>query len=688
MTTSPEQSFASAGAILHFDYNVTNTGNVTLTGIGVKSTVPNKTPVFCVNTTLSPGASTICGESYTATQTDVKAGGVTVTATATGMPPTGPAVTSAPSTVQVPVVAGPALALLKVGSPRTFVAAGQALLYTYLVNNTGNTALTNLVLTDPQPGLVGPQCQTTTLAPNEATVCRARYITTGADVSAGQVTNTATVTGRTPYTATVTSKPATWTIPVGPPVVGPAISITTTSPEPSFASAGALLRFDYTVINTGSVPLTGITVKSTVPNTLPIFCLARTLVPGASTLCEETYDTTQGDVNAGGVTSTATATGTPPTGPAITSAPSTVQVPVVTGPALSLAKVARVRSFVAAGQDVIYVYLVNNPGNTVLHNVTVKDPHPGLYGPFCNQSTLGPNDYAVCYARYITTAADVGAGKITNTATVTGRLPTGGTITSSPATWTVPVAPIPGPAISVTATSPDASFAAAGTVLHFSYNVVNMGTVALTGITVKSELPNPVPVSCPVTTLAPGATTLCGESYTTTQADVNRGEVFATATATGTPPAGPAVTSALSAWQVPLIVGPGLAVTKTSSPRTFSAAGQAVTYTYLVSNTGHAALADLTVTDPQPGLEGPVCNASTLRPGQTTSCVARYVTTAADVSAGKITNTATATGLLQAGSTITSAPASLTVALAPPSVTPPGRRVTFVPVPYPFPVVR
>ncbi|ADP81862.1 DUF7507 domain-containing protein [Pseudofrankia inefficax] len=101
----------------------------------------------------------------------------------------------------------------------------------------------------------------------------------------------------------------------------------------SFASAGVVLQFRYTVTNTGAVPLTGVTLLSSLARA-SVRCEGTTLAPGASTVCVATYTTTQADVAAGGVTNVATATGQPPTGPAVDSAPVSVTIPAraVPGP--------------------------------------------------------------------------------------------------------------------------------------------------------------------------------------------------------------------------------------------------------------------------------------------------------------------------------------------------------------------
>ncbi|RZN78569.1 MAG: T9SS type B sorting domain-containing protein, partial [Winogradskyella sp.] len=72
-------------------------------------------------------------------------------------------------------------------------------------------------------------------------------------------------------------------------------------------------------------------------------------------------------------------------------------------------------------------------------------------------------------------------------------------------------------------------------------------------------------------------------------------------------------------------------------------AGETITYSFEVINTGNVTLTNIEINDPLLG--GLVCTIGTLAPSATdTSCSASYTITQADIDAGIITNTATATG--------------------------------------------
>ena len=111
-----------------------------------------------------------------------------------------------------------------------------------------------------------------------------------------------------------------------------------------------------------------------------------------------------------------------------------------------------------------------------------------------------------------------------------------------------------------------------------------------------------------------------------------------------------------------------LALSKTeapSSPNPVTKAGQSVTYDFVVTNTGNTTLNNLAITDTQsvPGeaLNGPIsCPVTSLAATASVTCTGSYTVTSADISNGKVSDTAIATASSN-GSTITSSPSSLTI---------------------------
>ena len=81
-TTASPAMFSGVGQTIVFAYVVTNSGNVTVTGLSVTDT--KVSPIGCAATTLAAGASTTCTGSYTTTAADVNATSIVSVATARG----------------------------------------------------------------------------------------------------------------------------------------------------------------------------------------------------------------------------------------------------------------------------------------------------------------------------------------------------------------------------------------------------------------------------------------------------------------------------------------------------------------------------------------------------------------------------------------------------------------------------
>ena len=147
-------------------------------------------------------------------------------------------------------------------------------------------------------------------------------------------------------------------------------------------------------------------------------------------------------------------------------------------------------------------------------------------------------------------------------------------------------------ALTLSKSASPTTVAAAGEVVTYTFHVTNTGNVTVTGVAVDegsfSGSGTLSPITCSTAPLAPGASVDCTATYTVTQADVDAGSVANTATATGTPPAGvTAPVSPPASVTVPVAQSAALTVTKSASPTTVSAAGDVVTYTFHVTNTGN-----------------------------------------------------------------------------------------------------
>ena len=201
--------------------------------------------------------------------------------------------------------------------------------------------------------------------------------------------------------------------------------------------------------------------------------------------------------------------------------------------------------------------------------------------------------------------------------------------------------------------------------INYSFLVTNDGNVTLTSVGVTDVAIGAV--TCPVTTLAPGASTTCTADtpYLTTQAQVDAAQVVNTAQAAGTPPVGDPVTDE----DTLVITAPAAAnidLVKSSTTTALTFDGQVVPFEFLVTNTGNVTLTTVTVDDP---LTGPVlCPVDTLAPGEFATCTADYIVSQDDVDAGSFMNTATASGTPPVGDPVTDVDTVMTPSTQAPSI--------------------
>ena len=652
--TADPTSFTAAGQTITYTYKITNSGNVPVSGFTVTDSLIAAVDCSTATSPLAVGASTTCSATYKTTAADVSAGSVYNTATAAGTYAGNP-LTSNESDATVTLSPVPALGLVKTADPTSFTAAGQTITYTYKITNSGNVPVSGFTVTDSLIAAVDCSTATSPLAVGASTTCSATYKTTAADVSAGSVYNTATAAGT--YAGNpLTSNESDATVTLSP---VPALGLVKTADPTGFTAAGQTITYTYKITNSGNVPVSGFTVTDSLIAAVDCSTATSPLAVGASTTCSATYKTTAADVSAGSVYNTATAAGTYAGNP-LTSNESDATVTLSPVPALGLVKTADPTSFTAAGQTITYTYKITNSGNVPVSGFTVTDSLIAAVDCSTATSPLAVGASTTCSATYKTTAADVSAGSVYNTATAAGTY-AGNPLTSNESDATVTLSPVP--ALGLVKTADPTSFTAAGQTITYTYKITNSGNVPVSGFTVTDSLIAAVDCSTATSPLAVGASTTCSATYKTTAADVSAGSVYNTATAAGTY-AGNPLTSNESDATVTLSPVPALGLVKTADPTSFTAAGQTITYTYKITNSGNVPVSGFTVTDSLIAAVDCSTATSPLAVGASTTCSATYKTTAADVSAGSVYNTATAAGTY-AGNPLTSNESDATVTLSP-----------------------
>ncbi|WP_430383350.1 DUF7507 domain-containing protein, partial [Yoonia maritima] len=428
--------------------------------------------------------------------------------------------------------------------------------YSFVVRNVGSSNLTNITVSDPKATMSGGPIALLTPGQSDTGTFTASYSIQVADIDAGSFANTATVSATTPSGGTISSLsddpnnaddidgdldgyPDDETVVTL--TAAPAISLVLTDDTSALSSpvaAGDVVSYTYTATNDGNVTLTGVALDPTITdadgNTLvltsgPTFVSADagsadgTLLPGEAGTYTATYELTQSDIDAGGISQTADVDGTAPDGTTVvsdtsddpadaTGADDATATAITAAPAISLVltdDTSALSSPVAAGDVVSYTYTATNDGNVTLTGValdpTITDADGNTLvltsGPtFVSadagsaDGTLLPGEAGTYTATYELTQSDIDAGGISQTADVDGTAPDGITVVSDtsddPADATgaddaTATAITAAPAISLVLTDDTSALSspvAAGDVVSYTYTATNDGNVTLTGV--------------------------------------------------------------------------------------------------------------------------------------------------------------------------------------------------------------
>ncbi|WP_121923825.1 DUF7507 domain-containing protein, partial [Flavobacterium weaverense] len=353
--------------------------NTSLTNVVVTDPMVGLTITGNPIATLAVGASnaTIKG-TYTITQLDIDAGKVVNTALATAKDPKGNKVTDVSGTsvdnntpTDTPLTQTPSIALVKTAVVSGTGKLGDVITYTFAVTNTGNTSLTNVVVTDPMVGLTITGNPIATLAVGaSSSAIKGTYTITQSDIDAGKVVNTALATAKDPKGKDITDISGTSVdnnTPTDTPLTqNPSIALVKTAVVSGTGKLGDVITYTFAVTNTGNTSLTNVVVTDPMVGLTITGNPIATLAVGASNATiKGTYTITQSDIDAGKVVNTALATAKDPKGKDVTDISGTsvdnntpTDTPLTQNPSIALVKTAVVSGTGKLGDVITYTFAV------------------------------------------------------------------------------------------------------------------------------------------------------------------------------------------------------------------------------------------------------------------------------------------------------------------------------------------
>ena len=612
-----------------------------------------------------------------------------------------------------PLPQNPAIALVKTAvfndtNADTFAQVGETITYTFTVTNTGNVTVNGLVINDALLGVTNLAITPATLAPGAIGTATATYTLTQSDINNGQITNTAIASGTSPQgnpvqdtsgTSTTNDTPTVTPLPQNPAIALVKTAVFNDTNADTFAQVGETITYTFTVTNTGNVTVNGLVINDALLGVTNLSVTPATLAPGAIGTATATHTLTQSDINNGQITNTAIASGTSPQGNPVqdTSGTSTTNdTPTVTtlpqNPAIALVKTAvfndtNADTFAQVGETITYTFTVTNTGNVTVNGLVINDALLGVTNLSVTPATLAPGAIGTATATHTLTQSDINNSQITNTAIASGTSPQGNPVQDTSGTSTTNDTPT----VTILPQNPQLALykdgvyqdtngdgiVNAGDTVAYTFTVANTGNVTITNITISD--PIVTVTGGPLASLEPGMTnnTTFTAVYTITQSDIDEGAVYNLAFVEGTAPDGstvvedsedptpinpndPLVDPACPDCTVtPLLQTPSIALIKTgvfndNNHDGIAQAGETITYSFTVTNTGNTSLTNVMVTDPLPGVVvsgGPINLA--VGASDSTTFTAVYVITQADIIAGSVSNQAFVNGTSPQGEVVT-----------------------------------
>jgi len=461
----------------------------------------------------------------------------------------------------------------------------------------------------------------------------------------------------------------TTTDPVNPPQITKTFSAAT-------IPLGSSSLVTFRVVNSNSVPLTGVTFSDTLPTNMTLTSIINVAQCGGTVSSSSSGLSLADGVIAANTTCTIVANVTTSEAGSFVNETSTVtsanggtgnyasdDLSVIAPPQIS-------KSFspaaIGAGETSTLTFVIQNPTvNAVsLTGVSFTDALPtgvvvasdpaqsissscgsATFAPAAGDTTLAFSGGTIAASGSCTVSVDVTAANGGTYLNTSGNVTSTNGGTGNTASDTLEVS---GPGLTLQKSTSAANYQKTGDTLAYSYLLTNSGNTILYPpfVVHDDHITGDIDCTNSLASLAPGETTTCTASYTVVDADVTAKSVTNLATAVAKDELGNDVTSNQSSATVDAAA---LTIDKATSTVSYLSVGNKINYSYTLTNTGKVTLyAPFTVTDDHIGtpLGTPFScgTATSLAPGENVTCASVYTVTAADVAADNVVNQAFATG--------------------------------------------
>lgn len=397
-----------------------------------------------------------------------------------------------------------------------------------------------------------------------------------------------------------------------------------------YTQIGEEITYTYIVTNNGTVELNNIIIQDNKISNLPI--IEGPIFPGENKSIQGKYSITQDDINDGSLTNIAIAIDS--IYGFLTETSLTINFTLTDD--FNIIKSSNTGTYDLPGQLINYTYRITNNGNTTLNNIVVTDDILGDVGII---PSLNPNAFFDLSKLYMVTQDDLDQNRIiTNIGTALSNNISRNSNPVSVIAFQNPVFVVIKSATVCSGTGEGAicrtgSYDSEGQVITYTYRIGNNGNITLNNINVTDDQLGFIGT---ISNLSPGNEDELTKTYAITQEDLDQNRIitnFATGTYNDISVDSNSVT-------INPIQNPDFVLTKSANTGSYDMAGQIITYTYTVENTGNITLNNINVTDDQLGVIGSIF---LLSPNTQSDLTANYVITQSDLDENRIiTNFGTA----------------------------------------------